>query len=59
MPRLNVDAQLGAYYEVDDYTDPWKWSHTVLSLHGLGESDAVAGIACSEAHRRADPEPAA
>lgn len=38
MPTLEVDAGTVLSYAVDDFTDPWKPSPTVLMLHGLAES---------------------
>lgn len=40
MPTIRVAPDLDMFYVVDDYTDPWKKSETILLLHGLAESSA-------------------
>ena len=34
MPYARIDDTLEMYYEVDDYTDPWRPSETVVLHHG-------------------------
>ncbi len=41
MPKLRIDAGLEMHYEVDDFTDPWRQSGTVLLIHGNNESGAA------------------
>lgn len=41
MPKLRIDPDLLLHYVVDDHTDPWRKSQTIVLLHGLGESSAV------------------
>lgn len=41
MPSLRVAPDLDMFYLIDDYTDPWKKSESVLMLHGLAESSAA------------------
>jgi pimeloyl-ACP methyl ester carboxylesterase len=41
MPTIKLGTDLDMYYELDDFTDPWKKSDTVLMLHGNCESGAV------------------
>jgi 3-oxoadipate enol-lactonase len=38
MPTLRVTPELELYYTVDDFTDPWTKSDTILLLHGNSES---------------------
>jgi pimeloyl-ACP methyl ester carboxylesterase len=38
MPRHQVWPDLDLHYVVDDYTDPWRESETVLLIHGNNES---------------------
>ncbi|MFH1604516.1 MAG: alpha/beta hydrolase [Pseudomonadota bacterium] len=40
MSTMRVAPDLEMFYLVDDYTDPWKESETILLLHGLAESSA-------------------
>jgi 3-oxoadipate enol-lactonase len=41
MPSLHVSAGLDMHYVVDDFTDPWRKSETILFLHGNNESGAA------------------
>ena len=41
MPIARVADDLEMHYVVDDYTDPWSDSETVLMLHGSSESGAM------------------
>ena len=41
MPSLRVAPDLDMFYLIDDYTDPWKKSESVLMLHGLAKSSAA------------------
>src|SRR2546423_276570 len=41
MPTFHIPPNLDMHYEVDDYTDPWRTSATVLMLHGNAESGAA------------------
>ena len=34
MPVAHIDDTLDMYYEIDDYTDPWKTSETIVLQHG-------------------------
>lgn len=38
MPLLETAPGVSIYYTVDDFTDPWSSTPTVLILHGLAES---------------------
>ena len=38
MPIFRPTPDLDMYYEVDDFTDPWRTPETVLLLHGNAES---------------------
>jgi 3-oxoadipate enol-lactonase len=38
MPTFRPTADLEMHYEVDDFTDPWRVSPTILLLHGNAES---------------------
>ena len=40
MPMLRIAPDLDMYYEVDDFTDPWRETKTILLLHGNCESHA-------------------
>jgi 3-oxoadipate enol-lactonase len=40
MPMLRVPPDLDLHYLVDEYTDPWRESGTILMLHGNAESSA-------------------
>src|SRR2546423_6683216 len=40
MPTLRVPPDLDLHYQVDDFTDPWRESGTILMLHGNAESSA-------------------
>jgi 3-oxoadipate enol-lactonase len=41
MPKLQVSSDLEMFYQVDDYTDPWRTPETVLLLHGNAESSTA------------------
>jgi len=41
MPFARISPDLDMYYRLDDFTDPWRESDTVLMLHGNAESGAV------------------
>lgn len=41
MPTARIASDLEMHYEVDDFTDPWRTSETILLLHGNCESGAV------------------
>lgn len=41
MPSLRIDPDLEMFFLIDDYTDPWKKSESILMLHGLAESSTV------------------
>ncbi len=41
MPKLIISPDLEMHYRVDDFTDPWTTSETVLLLHGCAESGLV------------------
>src|SRR5829696_118622 len=41
MPTFRPTADLEMFYQVDDYTDPWKTPETILMLHGMAESSAA------------------
>ena len=38
MPTFRPTQDLGLYYQVDDFTDPWRAADTILLLHGNAES---------------------
>jgi pimeloyl-ACP methyl ester carboxylesterase len=38
MPHLNLNPDTRLYYEIDDWTDPWATSETVVLIHGFTES---------------------
>ena len=38
MPQYKITPDLSMHYEVDDFTDPWRASETVLLIHGNNES---------------------
>jgi 3-oxoadipate enol-lactonase len=38
MPSFRPSLDLDMHYEVDDFTDPWRASETLLMLHGNAES---------------------
>ena len=40
MPTLHISPDLELHYLVDDFTDPWRKSDTILMLHGNAESSA-------------------
>jgi len=40
MPTLQLPPDLDLHYRVDDFTDPWCESRTILMLHGNAESSA-------------------
>lgn len=37
MPYLDLSEDLQPYYEIHDYTDPWKKSETIIFVHGFTE----------------------
>lgn len=39
--RFSVEPGVELHIEIDDYTDPWSQSETVLMVHGLAESSAA------------------
>jgi 3-oxoadipate enol-lactonase len=41
MPTLRPTPDLEMHYQVDDFTDPWRASETILLLHGNAESGAA------------------
>jgi 3-oxoadipate enol-lactonase len=41
MPRFQASPDLAMHYEIDDFTDPWRDSETILLLHGNAESSAA------------------
>ncbi len=41
MPFFRSAPELKMYYQVDDFTDPWSQSDTILLLHGNYESSAA------------------
>jgi 3-oxoadipate enol-lactonase len=41
MPELRLDDGCLLHYTIDDYSDPWRETESILLLHGLGESGAV------------------
>lgn len=41
MPFLKRSGQPAIYYEVDDYTDPWKRAPTIVLQHGFARSHRV------------------
>src|SRR5712692_11812732 len=41
MPTLRCSPDAELHYLVDDFTDPWLKSETILLLHGNAESGAV------------------
>src|SRR3954467_2796698 len=40
MPSLQIPPDLDLFYQVDDFTDPWREPQTILMLHGNAESSA-------------------
>ncbi len=38
MPTLSVTPRAELFYQVDDYTDPWRKPETILLCHGNNES---------------------
>lgn len=38
MPYASIDNTLQMYYELDDYTDPWKKPQAVVLLHGIAKN---------------------
>ena len=38
MPYASIDNTLQMYYELDDYTDPWKKPETIVLLHGISKN---------------------
>jgi pimeloyl-ACP methyl ester carboxylesterase len=38
MPHIQLDQNLNTYYEVYDFTDPWKKPETILFVHGFTEN---------------------
>ena len=41
MPEFSIAPDLEMHYVVDDFTDPWRESGTVLLIHGNNESAAA------------------
>jgi 3-oxoadipate enol-lactonase len=41
MPIQRVEPDLDMHYVVDDFTDPWRKSDTILMIHGNNESGAA------------------
>lgn len=41
MPTFTHSPDFTMHYVVDDYTDPWRESETILMLHGNAESGAA------------------
>jgi 3-oxoadipate enol-lactonase len=41
MPTLQCSPDAQLHYLVDDFTDPWRQSETILLLHGNAESGAA------------------
>ena len=41
MPEFSIAPDLEMHYVVDDFTDPWRESGTVLLIHGNNESSAA------------------
>jgi len=41
MPTARISADLEMHFLIDDYTDPWRPSGTILLLHGNAESGAA------------------
>jgi 3-oxoadipate enol-lactonase len=41
MPTFRPTPDLEMHYQVDDFTDPWRASETILLLHGNAESGAA------------------
>ena len=41
MPTLQCSPDGQLQYLVDDFTDPWRQSETILLLHGNAESGAA------------------
>lgn len=41
MPTFQCSPDVQLHYEVDDFTDPWRQTDTVLLLHGNAESGAA------------------
>jgi 3-oxoadipate enol-lactonase len=38
MPTMSLPPGLDLYYQIDDYTDPWRAAEAVVLLHGFSES---------------------
>ena len=38
MPTLTISPDAELHYEIDDFTDPWRTTETILLLHGNAES---------------------
>ena len=38
MPTLRIDESLDLHYELDDFTDPWTASETILLVHGVADT---------------------
>ena len=38
MPTLRIDESLDLYYVLDDFTDPWTTSETILLVHGVADT---------------------
>ena len=41
MPTLRLSSDAELFYQVDDFTDPWRKAETILLLHGNAESSAA------------------
>ncbi len=41
MTRVRIDDSLSMYYDIDDFTEPWRPSETLILLHGIAENSAV------------------
>ena len=38
MPHIQLDQDLNTYYEIYDFTDPWKKVDTIFFVHGFTEN---------------------
>lgn len=41
MPYIEVDKNLTTYYEIYDFTDPWKKADTIFFVHGFTENTSA------------------
>ncbi|MBI2908960.1 MAG: alpha/beta fold hydrolase [Chloroflexi bacterium] len=41
MPFAKLEDSLETYYEVDDFTDPWKMPETIVLHHGMGKNSRM------------------